>query len=416
MLLMWKKEMLWELFAGFFLILILSDSRQPGLAFAGQVKEVYIVLLTVFVLLNSRKFDLTTTFIKPFIPFFAIAVVCIFFSERIVFVSIQKTLSYFLIMFIVPVYLNEIFRREGTAELKRLIMFGSFLLLLGLIMKLVRPELVHMDGRFLSIFGNPNGLGIFLLLFFILFSVVQHYYPHLLNRREKFLVYGVIFISLLLCQGRSSLIGVLIFLSFNYFHRLSGFLGFIVFLVIVFTYQIISANVEAIILTLGMQEYFRLDTLDSGSGRVIAWAFAWEEIQKNFFLGKGFGYTEYLYKQYYRYLSRLGHQGNAHNSYLTFWLETGLIGLVLYLRGLLLIFLKAARNTPLTLPILYSVAFSCFFESWLTASLNPFTIQLLIILTIIYGAQFKQKAAEEDEEQQLQLQQEEGNVPAIPVA
>lgn len=79
----------------------------------------------------------------------------------------------------------------------------------------------------------------------------------------------------------------------------------------------------------------------------------------------------------------LGHQGAAHNSYLTFWLDTGLIGLILYLLGLFFTFVKASFSNKYAFPVLYAVLFSNNYESWLTASLNPFTIQLLFILTVI---------------------------------
>lgn len=80
----------------------------------------------------------------------------------------------------------------------------------------------------------------------------------------------------------------------------------------------------------------------------------------------------------------LGHQGAAHNMYLTFWLDTGLIGLILFLSGLLVTFFRASKRNKLAIPILYAILFSNNYESWLTASLNPFTIQLLFILSILF--------------------------------
>jgi O-antigen ligase len=133
----------------------------------------------------------------------------------------------------------------------------------------------------------------------------------------------------------------------------------------------------------------RLDTFSTLSGRSVAWEFAWQQIQTDFFIGKGFSYTEYIYKINYDYLSMLGHQGAAHNSYLTFWLDTGLIGLILFLIGLGITFFKASKLSPLAMPLLYAVLLSNNFESWITASLNPFTIQLLIILSVIFNQKFK---------------------------
>ena len=149
-------------------------------------------------------------------------------------------------------------------------------------------------------------------------------------------------------------------------------------------YQLISNNLADIITYLGLQDQFRIDTLENGSGRTIAWDFAWDQIQNDFFIGRGFSYTEYIFRINYEYLSMLGHQGAAHNSYLTFWLDTGLIGLVLYLFALITTFIKASFKSKFAFPVLYAVLFSNNYESWLTASLNPFTIQLLFILTLMF--------------------------------
>ena len=170
---------------------------------------------------------------------------------------------------------------------------------------------------------------------------------------------------------------------------MSPIVGFVIFIIVLLLYQLISDNLVNIIVSLGLGEQFRVETLETGSGRVIAWKFAWDEIQHNFFFGKGFSYNEYLFRKNYDYLSRLGHEGMAHNSYLTIWLDTGFVGLLLFLVGLVSIFLKAAKRSRLSIPVLYAVLFSNYYESWITASLNPFTIQLVFILTIIFIYDFK---------------------------
>ena len=83
------------------------------------------------------------------------------------------------------------------------------------------------------------------------------------------------------------------------------------------------------------------------------------------------------------YLSQLGHQGNAHNSYLTLTLDTGIIGIILFLIGLVRTMVVSAGNFFYALPVFYAALFSANFESWLAASLNPFTSLLLITLTIV---------------------------------
>jgi len=394
-LLMKKKKMYSELFFGFFFILILSDSRQYSLDFAESIKNVYVVLLALFIFFDFKEFQPFNRLIVRFIPFFLVAFLCLFYSEGgIFFTSLQKTLSYLLIALIVPNYVFKLYREEGTAFLRNLVHFGTLILLVGLVLKFIYPEVTTLQARYCGILGNPNGLGIFTILFFLIFSVVANYYPDLFLRKEKALIYICIYVSIILCGSRTALVGTLIFFIFQYFYRLSPFFGFIVFIIFLMVYQVITTNIEVIVIGLGIEEYFRIETLKSGSGRLVAWQFAWELIQDNMFFGKGFSYTDYIFKQNAGILGVRGHQGNAHNSYLTFWIDTGIVGLVLYLRAFLLSFFQAAKNTVIAIPLMYTIIFCSYFESWLTASLNPFTIQFFIILTIITSEEFKLGAEE----------------------
>jgi hypothetical protein len=50
--------------------------------------------------------------------------------------------------------------------------------------------------------------------------------------------------------------------------------------------------VQTIAQSLGLEEFLRLNDVEKGSGRLVAWLFAWKEINENtFFLGNGFDYT-----------------------------------------------------------------------------------------------------------------------------
>jgi O-antigen ligase len=101
----------------------------------------------------------------------------------------------------------------------------------------------------------------------------------------------------------------------------------------------------------------------------------------------------------------MGHQGNIHNSWLTIWLDTGLIGLILFCVGWLVNFVRAARFTPLVWAVFFGILLSASVESWMVASLNPFTIQLVIILTLLSDERFYEMPEEEDDEDE-----EESNV------
>lgn len=374
-------------------MLTISDSRQVLLSFAENVKNEYIVLLALFIILDIKKFQPLNLLYKRFIPFFLFAFFCLFFTESFA-ISFEKTLSYLLMLLIVPVYMSKVFRDQGEEFIKTLIWFVTFLLFVGFIMKFIDPAFTTLEDRYCGILGNPNGLGIFVTMYFLLCAIVFDYFPDLFSKTDKIIIYIAIFASVILSDSRSAIFAILIFLVFKYFYKLSPFLGFILFLLFIVGYQVISNNIEGVINALGLQHFFRVKTFADASGRFIAWDFAWENIKKNILIGKGFNYTEYLFHSNYTELSKLGHQGNAHNSYLTFWLDTGLIGLLLYFRGFFITFIQAAKKTRISIPIMYAVLFSINFESWLCASLNPFTIQLFMILTIITSDEFYTKAEE----------------------
>jgi len=48
-----------------------------------------------------------------------------------------------------------------------------------------------------------------------------------------------------------------------------------------------------------------------------------------------------------------------------------------------LIFIKASKNVPVSMGVMFAVMFSITYESWLVSSLNPYTIILVIMLTIL---------------------------------
>jgi O-antigen ligase len=210
----------------------------------------------------------------------------------------------------------------------------------------------------------------------------------LISKTDKVLIYGLILVSLILSGSRGGIFSILIFTAFYTISKRSRLLAILTVSIMALTYSTLEKFLPEIIEAFGQEKYFRLKTLETGSGRDVAFEFAWENIQKDPYSGKGMGYTEKLMKDNADELSEEGHQGNAHNSYLTMWLDTGLFGLLAFLFGWAFWFYKANRNSFYALPVAFGVLFSTNVESWLAASLNPYTIQLLIILTLLNSREF----------------------------
>ncbi|MCW3082856.1 MAG: hypothetical protein JWP12_222 [Bacteroidetes bacterium] len=394
LLLMKRQGMYEEMLLGFFFILILSDSYELRLFFAKSAKNIYITLLAVFFLFDSKEFQPLNSLYKLFFPFFLISVYCLCFTETFG-ISVQKTLSYYLMILVIPNYFAKIYRDNGEAFFRNLVYFVVTILLISALLIVVSHNVAYSSGRYRGMLGNPNGLGLFCFLVFLLFSVIKNVKPNLFDQRQVAFIYVVIVASMLLTGSRNSIVGVFVFVLFQRFYKINLFFGFLMAILFVFGVELVSSNLASIVTTLGLGDFLRVKTLDDGSGRYVAWGFAWKHVQENFFIGRGFGYDEHYMRSNWDLLSKMGHQGGIHNTFLTFWMDMGLVGLLIYLRSLILAFAKAAKNTTLAYPIMFVIMFTAFFESWLVGSLNPHTIIFLMILALISDPEFYVKKEEE---------------------
>ncbi|MBX2980731.1 MAG: O-antigen ligase family protein [Flavobacteriales bacterium] len=378
-----SREQWSEMIFGMLIVLVLSDVNKAvlGMRVFKDVKNFYVVALALFLFLERRRFVPLAGVFPLFLPFFVYSVYPLVYSGALG-TGIQKTLSYALMFLIVPNYVLYNYRRQGWDFFRNLMFFITAILVMGFLMKYIYPAMTQVGGRFNGLFGNPNGLGIFCYLSMMLFGVLTAIKKDLFDRREQIFIVVVIFYFLILSGSRASLTATLIFILFNRFFRYSPFLGFVILILLIGALEVIGRNLEPIILALGLEEYLRLRTLEDGSGRYFAWNFAWEKIQDYFIFGGGFANDETVMRRNYAYLEKMGHQGGVHNSYLSMWFNVGIIGLFIYFRSFILLFIKASKLQPVSLAALFSVLFSIMYESWLVGSLNPYTIMLLIVMTV----------------------------------
>ena len=263
----------------------------------------------------------------------------------------------------------------------------------------LNQEGVAHKGRLSGLFGNPNGLGIFIVNVSCLLVAVKAVYGKFGGR--YFYILAAIFSFYLTVKTGSR--GALMALSALFIclvlFKYSNWIGLLFIIFFIALYEYIADLMINVLIAVGLQEELRLDKIEEGSGRLIVWAFAWENIQDSFYVGKGFGYDRYLTRANYILLSRKGHEGGVHNSYLMIWLNTGLIGLLAWLRAVILITLASSKITRVAWPILIAILLSAFFEGWLVASLNPYTSVFLITLTVMISPKFI-----EAEESELKLE------------
>lgn len=351
--------------------------------FAETAKVFVVVLLFVHVFINYKDYkQFDNKVFRYLLPFLLFSVLATAWSVD-TFAAFQKSISYALVCFTVPlIFLRALGRNEELGV--DIIMFFILILGTGLVFYVLNPVASTIMGRYHGLLGNPNGLGIFQV---ILFPLCYLFWKQLKDQYDFSKIVWVFIVvycaSLLLTGSRTALFAILIFIVFSRLRYFSNWATILGFLSLVIGFEYMMSQLPQIIRYVGLEDYMRLETLNQGSGRDIAWIFAWQQIDDVFFAGGGFGYTEHIYQVHYEYLSRLGHQGNAHNSYLTLWLDTGLVGLILFVFGIFRIVVSSLKTSLYTLPIIFAILFSTYYESWLAASLNPFTSLFFIILTYL---------------------------------
>jgi len=398
-ILLWRKLMFLELLMGFLFVLILSDTINDTTDFAKAFKNIYILALSAIAVIERNRFPKINRIYIYFVPFILAGLIGLLDSP-VRFLAFQKTISYILLIFIVPQFLIKSYDDHGRDAIRTIIFFTGFMILMGFILELVDPGYTFArGGRFRGVFGNPNGLGIFSALVIALVYLTRDIFPGLFSKSDlRWLVIPAL-ISLILAGSRTSIIAVLIFFIFTRLYRVSPVIGFLAFLGTAIISELVASNIVSIIGSLGLSDFFRIDTLEGGSGREVAWQLAWQTIQESLWFGRGFAFDEWIMARNQEALNDLGHQGGVHNTYLQIWLNTGIVGLVLFLRAIFLNVIKGAARSRLAFPFLWLVMFSILPESWLAASLNPFSILFFIGLTILTDHIFDTTVVEEESSQ-----------------
>ncbi|MEM7509436.1 MAG: O-antigen ligase family protein [Bacteroidota bacterium] len=381
-----------ELFILFLLILTLGDSRMLMFQFIKGLRPILLILLSVRTLgllsLRRIKFDLAYLILLPFL-FVALLGV---FRSPVVGASLTRMLSYAFFVFMVLHYLPYLMARYGKEMLLDILKFGMFILGLGLVFIVLSPSLTFLAGRFRGLMGNPNGLGIYSTLLFGLTFVVREFYPE--EKKTINWAFLLIVVSIILTQSRTSLGAIGIFTFIYFFHR-KGLTGIaLLWLIVVPAGFLIFKyiDLEGIANGVGLGEYLRVESLTTGTGRFIAWGVGLYYINENPWIGRGFSYEVYVFNELRELFLATEHQGGMHNSYLTLLMNNGFIGLGFFVVFLLSLFLRMHRS-GVTFPLIFMSLLSATFESWLTASLNAFTIYFFLILVIMINPPNKVRGA-----------------------
>lgn len=354
------------------------------LQFAKDLKPLVPLTLFFFFFRDRDNFKPFSKLSLYFLPFLVIAVIGL--KDSINFpVGAQKTVSFIIMYLTIPMFVVYLHRKDGERFWKALITFIIGMLTIGIVLRFVAPDIAMKVGRFKGVFGNPNGLGVFLNLTFILWMIVRKFELAHFTKKENGYILFVLLISVIWTGSRNGMMSMFLFYVMFKLIQINWFFALVVLgAILAFNDQLFEVFI-GVISFFGLQGFFRVESLEEGSGRIVAWQFAWLKIQEYFFVGGGFGHDEHIMRPNYYWLSRLGHQGGVHNSYLSLWMDTGILGVISYFGAILAIVGRAMRNNYVVLAVVTSIAFNIYFESWLVASLNPFTIVYLTVFTILIG-------------------------------
>ena len=384
LILFFAKERYFEALLGMLFLFILSDNTQELWQFAKDIKPYYLLLFGVLVITKYDELIQMPLIIKALTGVLLVSFFCAQFSHD-AFVAVQKTLSYGLILVVVPNIVIYEYNRIGKVFYSNVIAFTIIIHLISLSVILTFPEVgTSHGGRWQGAFGNPNGLGLFLIVSYVLYGSIKKEFPTIFKRGEN-IFYLLLTLSFVWMSGsRTALISILIFEFVIFGFKYSKPLTVIALASFIVYFDFLYEFLLGLLYDLGLSEDLRLDNIKEGSGRIIAWYFAWEDIQRNtLILGKGMGYDEFIMKANARTLGELGHEGGVHNSYLIIWLNTGLIGLIAFLVGYFRLFIQGIKTKTYGFALTCSILFSANFEPWLTSSLNPYLTIFLIAITLM---------------------------------
>ncbi len=401
---MFYSNMYIEILVGFLYFGVMSDMQ--GGAVVSNFKQIYLVFMAA-TLLNMKRFAPFPTVHLNLVPFFLIALITTFLSSQMLTQSLLKIFSSLMSMIAIPAYFLRAYRINKNETLQKMVYLIFIIILLGFVGgSLVAQgdtitggykgdelsEAFSGSGRYSGIFRNPNALALFSFLYLCVITVIFEYHPHLFPRTHRYFIFGLTLVSLVATRARGGIFAFVIFYLFAKITKKSPILAIVTIILSITLYQLLGDFVIDVIDKLNLAEFLRTNQEDTkkGSGRLIAFQHVWEFIKERPFLGYGIdGTDKYIFgPKYQNDLLTAGHVGNAHNSFLTFWADTGILGVLFWILGMFTNMFRGARFTPYAIPFMGAVIFTGMVESWLTGTLGPYIIMFYVNLSILTEVSF----------------------------
>ena len=376
----------------FMLSCILASSRDPGIQYWKPLRLLSAALMVLEAVKIFRSADVT--FRREQMSWLLLITLCtgipaiLSVEARAGFFETVLLGSMWVTMMILGTYVVDTSTQKHRTQM--ILTIGWAVLLASAILTLVARESTFLGGRWRGVFGNPNEISHWWLFVFLLGLVDAA------KRRKsirKWLVGGTLLVLVTgtrgafvaMCVGA---FGVYLYLA-NRATRLQGvFFAATLGALLIYGGTIFNAFVSAL-----PENLSRLDSIQTGGGRFLAWSFAWEEIMLEPWFGQGGGYEERFFYANSDYFSFHNHQGLSHNSWLAFAMNYGIPAAMVLIVGLLAS-LRVAQNQFGRI-ILPAMLISLTIEGWLTAPMSASSPMLFFVGGLV--ASFREASDDECE-------------------
>lgn len=369
----------------FIFLLLTGDSRLMSIQFVKDLRAEALVMIFIISLyeINHNRYR-PNALMLTFIPFALVCFLGLIYSPKLS-MGLNKMFSFFMFYFVCFNYIHHKFERYGRQMMIDILYLIVAVLVVSFLLLPVFPDYLSYGGaRFNGLMGNPNGMGMLVTLSLPMAWYLFHREKSF-GRGFKLVTYSLMIVALMMCSSRNAIFSVVLFLLLLFGMSGSTFRRVAYFFVIIPGLAVIMRNIdlEQLIIQLGLDGYFRVSEFKSGSGRVFAWRFALELFSQSPLIGCGFACEEYTFATKTNFqLWHSGHQGGVHNSYLTYLVNTGVVGTAMFY-GFLLNTARKVRNLKFIFPFIACVLFSAMFESWMFSSLSAFHV--LFVVTLVYA-------------------------------
>ncbi len=372
----------------FFIIIItfiLGDNYNNILGIFNMLRFVVLGVATVIFINYFHHKNNVSPYILPFAIF---AFIVSLASSPVKSQSVPRALAFF-VMTIVFLDIFRYYYVSAPNKVNKLLVNVAFIYFGAGIVLLASPfrSLAIQDIRYTGLMNNPNGVGLVSILMYAILDLIAKKNPQS-NRTIFTLLKILIFISVILSGSRNGLGSIIIYeLAKRFF---SSIIGKIVFFFVFAFFIVVSIelNISDIIHTLNLQDYMRIETLETASGRTEVWEVVWQEIKKNPWIGKGILYDNYFIaqyvEQYFMGIAPGREWSGVWNSYLSMLMNVGIVGLILFFAFFIPLF-KRSHDKNLARAFLFAALISAVVESWFAASMNAYFPLFLIYFAIQIG-------------------------------